>query len=88
MQAPYGRIVKAREGGAGNASFTKNQQLSTRFEEISFGLPASRAPAQETAGALGTRQEKASERSRAWGQQSEMMVGVRGFEPPASTSRT
>ena len=65
MQAPYGRIVEAREDAASKANFTENQQLSTRFEEISFGLPASRAPAQETAGALGTRQEKASERSRA-----------------------
>ena len=88
MQAPYGRIVKAREDPAGKASFAKNQQLSTRFEEISFELPASRTRAQETAGALETRHKKASERSRVREQHSEMMVGVRGFEPPASTSRT
>ena len=67
MQAPYGRIVKAREDPAGKASSTKNQQLSTRFEEISFGFPASCARAQETAGALETRQAEASERSRVRG---------------------
>ena len=88
MQAPYGRIVEAREDAASEASFTKNQQLSTRFGEISFELPASRTRAQETAGALETTQEKTSERSRVRGKQNEMMVGVRGFEPPASTSRT
>ena len=41
MKAPYGCIVKALENPAGKASFARNQQLSTRFEEISFGLPAS-----------------------------------------------
>ena len=67
MQAPYDRIVTAREDPLGRASFTTNQQLSTRFGEISFELPASRTRAHETAGALETRQEEASERSRVRG---------------------